>query len=228
MKTRTRSPHIPKTPPILPQVPSPKKQNQEDESAPLNDADMRCVLGSIGHIVQLRLSFAFPFRHYLHVACCVVLLLCFAVGTRNVSRLSFRHLPSPSSNLHAPCDVVGESRHHPGRRAGLGRAAAGAGARRSATLARQVVARRAGRGVVVLPVDGLHEIQRVAEGLRDVRLELADDDRTDNQDHHQEEHEEVHDGVADDAALAQLRLLERVDRRADLAAVDIVSTWSTG
>lgn len=55
-------------------------------------------------------------------------------------------------------------------------------------------------------------------GKRGKSLEEATgDNRTDDQNDKEDEHGEVEDGVADDAAPAQLRLLERVDGRTDLA-----------
>jgi hypothetical protein len=82
-------------------------------------------------------------------------------------------------------------------------------------------------GVVVVPVAGLHEVHEAAsvqvlEG-RVKQAEVADDSRGDEQDHEEEEEGEVEDGVADNATLAKLGLLERVDRRADLATVEVVS-----
>ena len=134
---------------------------------------------------------------------------------------------APSVSSACRSNVKDESRHHARsgalrceRAARAGRAAGG-GVAAASTLARQVVARFPRAGVVVLPVRGLLELQDVECG----RLhELLDNDGADDQDHHKEEHEEVHDRVADDTALAKLRLLERVDRRADLAAAINVSS----
>jgi hypothetical protein len=82
-------------------------------------------------------------------------------------------------------------------------------------------------GVIVVPVAGLHEVHEAIsvhalEGSVK-KAEVADDSRGDEQNHEENEEGEVEDGVADNAALAKLGLLERVDRRADLATVDIVS-----
>jgi hypothetical protein len=82
-------------------------------------------------------------------------------------------------------------------------------------------------GVVVVPVAGLHEVLEAIsvhalEGTVK-EAEVADDSRSDEQDHEENEEGEVEDCVADDATLAKLGLLERVDRRADLATVDFVS-----
>lgn len=83
----------------------------------------------------------------------------------------------------------------------------------------------AGR-VVVVPVVGLHEVHEAValhaleSGLE--QAEVADDGGGDEEHHKEDEEGEVEDGVADDAALAQLGLLEGVDRRADLAAVELL------
>jgi hypothetical protein len=81
--------------------------------------------------------------------------------------------------------------------------------------------------VVVVPVAGLHEVLELAavqtlEG-RIEKAEVADDSRGDQEDHEENKEGEVKNGEADDATLAQLGLLERVDRRADLATVEMVS-----
>jgi hypothetical protein len=82
-------------------------------------------------------------------------------------------------------------------------------------------------GVVVVPVAGLHEVHEAIsvhalEG-RVEKAEVADDSRGDEQNHKENEEGEVEDGVADNATLAKLCLLERVDRRADLATVETIS-----
>ena len=74
-----------------------------------------------------------------------------------------------------------------------------------------------GRGIVVVPVVRLDQVhgQLDAAGID----ELAGDDGTHDEDDEEQKEGEVEDGIADDTALAQLGLLERVDWRADLAAV---------
>jgi hypothetical protein len=82
-------------------------------------------------------------------------------------------------------------------------------------------------GVVVVPVAGLHEIlefaavQTLEGGVE--KTEVADDSWGDQENHKENEEGEVENGEANDATLAQLGLLERVDRRADLATVKRVS-----
>lgn len=78
-----------------------------------------------------------------------------------------------------------------------------------------------GRSVVVVPVVGLDEVHRQVDAASIDKL--AGDNRADDEDDEEEEEGEVHDRVADDAALAKLGLLERVDRRADLATAKFVS-----
>jgi hypothetical protein len=55
------------------------------------------------------------------------------------------------------------------------------------------------------------------------KAEVTDDSRSDEQDHEEDEEGEVEESVANDTALAELGLLERVDRRADLTTVNVVS-----
>jgi hypothetical protein len=81
--------------------------------------------------------------------------------------------------------------------------------------------------VVVVPVAGLHEVLELAavqtlEGGVE-KTEVADDSRGDQENHEENEEGEVENGEANDTTLAQLGLLERVDRRADLATVKRVS-----
>lgn len=83
--------------------------------------------------------------------------------------------------------------------------------------------------VVVVPVVGLHEVHELVsvQAFESAveKAKVADHSGSDKQDHEQDEEGEVEDSVADNATLAKLRLLQRVDRRADLATVDSVSTW---
>jgi hypothetical protein len=81
--------------------------------------------------------------------------------------------------------------------------------------------------VVVVPVAGLHEVLELAavqtlEGGVE-KAEVADDSRCNQEDHEEDEEGEVKNGEANHTALAQLGLLKRVDRRADLATVGNVS-----
>ena len=55
------------------------------------------------------------------------------------------------------------------------------------------------------------------------KAEVANDSRCDQENHEEDEEGEVKNGEANHTALAQLGLLERVDRWADLATVEIVS-----
>jgi len=55
------------------------------------------------------------------------------------------------------------------------------------------------------------------------RHEAACDERTDDDDDEEDEHAEVHDSVANDTTSAQLRLLQRVDRRTDLATGSVLA-----
>jgi hypothetical protein len=55
------------------------------------------------------------------------------------------------------------------------------------------------------------------------QAEVADDSRCDEEDHEEDEEGEVEESVANDTTLAELGLLERVDGRADLTAVNVVS-----
>ena len=61
--------------------------------------------------------------------------------------------------------------------------------------------------------------------LEDVIKEakVSDDSRGDKEDHEQDEEGKVEKSVANDTALAELGLLERVDGRANLTTVNIVS-----
>lgn len=77
--------------------------------------------------------------------------------------------------------------------------------------------------VVVVPVRRLLQFKGGKGWYLD---ELGGDDRADDQDQEQEEHREVEDGVADNAALAKLRLLERVDWRTDLATGRLLANAS--
>jgi hypothetical protein len=83
------------------------------------------------------------------------------------------------------------------------------------TLALDTCACYRGRCVVVVVASGLHDIH--GDGIADVELkELASDNGANNQAEEDDEHEEVEDRIANDSALAELALLHRVDRRADL------------
>ena len=63
----------------------------------------------------------------------------------------------------------------------------------------------------------LHDVDR---GIN----ELAGNDWTNDEDQEEEEQREEHDRVANHASLPELGLLERVDRRANLATKSNVST----
>jgi hypothetical protein len=70
--------------------------------------------------------------------------------------------------------------------------------------------------VVVVEADGLENLH----GQVDVEFdELSSDNRTDDQDEEDNEEEKVEDSVTDDAAFAELALLQRVDGRADLTTI---------
>lgn len=104
-----------------------------------------------------------------------------------------------------------------GDRGALGGGAGGSG---GGTSCRTRARLAAALGVVVVPVGRLlqlHDVDREAD-------ELGRNNGADDEDEEQHKHAEVHDGVANDAALAQLRLLERVDGRADLTA-RYLSAW---
>ncbi len=77
--------------------------------------------------------------------------------------------------------------------------------------------------VVVVPVVRLLKLEDVE--TRRVN-EFAHDNWADDEDQEQEEHEEVENGVTDDATLAKLRLLQRIDRRTDLTAMTTVRLTS--
>lgn len=68
----------------------------------------------------------------------------------------------------------------------------------------------------------------VAQLRQDLVEVVTTNDRSDDEDQEQEENRKVDDRVADDTSLAQLRLLERVDRRTDLTTADNVSCDSSG
>lgn len=53
--------------------------------------------------------------------------------------------------------------------------------------------------------------------------QVANDEGSCEQDNKNHQHDEVQDGEADDASLAKLRLLQRVDRGADLTTVRVIS-----
>ena len=73
------------------------------------------------------------------------------------------------------------------------------------------------RSVVVAVPGGLKELHRQV----DVELDLlASDDGADNESKEDDQENEVEDGVTDYPALAKLGLLERVDRRTDLTAIE--------
>lgn len=82
--------------------------------------------------------------------------------------------------------------------------------------------------VVVVPVVGLHEVHELVsvQAFESAveQAKVTDHSRGNEQDHEQDEEGEVEDSVADDATLAKLGLLQGVDRRADLATIDVVST----
>lgn len=96
-----------------------------------------------------------------------------------------------------------------------------ASARRAARCRRSAVALDSGTrlrralGVVVVETSGLDELHRDGRERLD---ELAGDQRTGDEQDEDEKEEEVEDGVADHTTLAQLRLLERVDRGTNLTA----------
>ena len=78
---------------------------------------------------------------------------------------------------------------------------------------------RVGR-VVVVETSWLDElVWNVWQGLE----ETACDDWTNDQDDEKDEQREEHDGVADNATSSELRLLERVDWRANLTTGKFVS-----
>lgn len=61
----------------------------------------------------------------------------------------------------------------------------------------------------------------VPEGLPDTLVDavhVADDERSREQDDEKHKHDEVENGETNDTSLAELRLLEGVDRRTDLTA----------
>jgi hypothetical protein len=95
------------------------------------------------------------------------------------------------------------------------------------SLVGQTTASLGAGSVVVVPVAGLHEVhelvavQTLEGGVEET--EVANDSRGNQENHEEDEEGEVKNGEANDATLAQLGLLERVDRRADLATVEMVS-----
>jgi hypothetical protein len=84
-----------------------------------------------------------------------------------------------------------------------------------------------GGGVIVVPVVGLHEVHELlsVQALESFVEETKGTDHSgrDQQDHEENKEREVQDSVADNTTLAKFGLLERVDRRANLATVDVVS-----
>ena len=75
--------------------------------------------------------------------------------------------------------------------------------------------------VVVVQSRGLNQIHRQSWQLPD---EPSGDQRCDNEHNEEDEQRKVQNRVADDATSAQLGLLQRVNRWADLATTQLIST----
>jgi len=128
--------------------------------------------------------------------------------------------------LYNCCSLHLESEHRPASAASRRRCPSGTRGSLSSLVGQTATSLGAG-SVVVVPVTGLHEVHEVTavkllEGVVK-KTQVADDSRCNEQDHEEDEESEVKDCVADDATLAKLGLLERVDRRADLTTEENVS-----
>ena len=80
------------------------------------------------------------------------------------------------------------------------------------------LARHAGRRVVVVVTSGLQNLHGEGVGETGGNCDvLSSHDGPDDQSKEDDEDDKVQDSIANDTALAKLRLLERVNGRADLA-----------